>query len=75
MRIRAKMRVTEVTKTEYGAERVKLSAVYADKTNAEDNSFAKSTPSASIEMQVDNENAYGAFTPGKKYYVDFSLAP
>lgn len=72
MNIRAKMRVTEVTKMEYGAERVKLSAVYADKTNAEDNTYAKATPSASVEMQVDNEAAHGAFVPGKKYYVDFT---
>jgi hypothetical protein len=74
MNVRAKMRVTEVTKTEYGAERVKLSAVYADKTNAEDNTYAKATPSASCEMQVDNEAVHGAFVPGKKYYVDFTPA-
>ena len=51
---------------------MKLSAVYADKTNAEDNTYAKATPSASVEMQVDNEAAHGAFVPGKKYYVDFT---
>ena len=27
---------------------------------------------ASVEMQVDNEAAHGAFVPGKKYYVDFT---
>jgi len=72
MKVRAKMRVTAVTKTEYGAELVEPQAVYADKTNAEDNTFAKATPSASCKMQVDNEKVHGAFIPGKKYYVDFT---
>lgn len=72
MNIRAKMRVTEVTKTEHGSERVRLSAVYTDAKNAEDNTYAKATPSASVEIQVDNEAAHGAFVPGKKYYVDFT---
>lgn len=74
MRIRAKMRVTEVTKTEYGAERVKLTAVWADKTNAEDNTYAKATPSATVEIQVDNPEAHGAFVPGQKFFVDFTPA-
>lgn len=74
MKVRAKMIVSEVTKTQYGAEVVKLNAVYSDKTNAEDNTYSKATPSASLEMQVDNEAVHGAFVPGKKYYVDFTPA-
>lgn len=74
MKVRAKMEVSEVTKTAYGAERVKLNAVYGGDKNSEDNTYSKATPSASVEMQVDNEAVHGAFVPGKKYYVDFTPA-
>jgi hypothetical protein len=72
MNIRAKMRCSQVTKTEYGAECVKLSAVYG---NGEENkSFAKATPCATVDMQIDNPDAQGAFVPGGEYYVDFAPA-
>jgi len=66
------MQCSEVTKTSYGSERVKLSAVYG---NGEENkTYAKATPSASVEMTVDNPEAHGAFVPGREYYVDFTAA-
>lgn len=48
MNIKAKLRCTSVTKTDYNAEIVKLQAVYGD--SEENKSFSAATPSASVEM-------------------------
>ena len=72
--IRAKMQVQSVTKLAGGDEIVKLSAVYGGSTNAEDNSFSKATPQASLEMYVSNPLAQGKLLPGRKYYLDFTEA-
>src|SRR6266478_2198190 len=53
MRIRAKMQVQSITLNGY-SETVKLHAVYGGDKNTEDNSFSKATPSATLEMQIDN---------------------
>jgi hypothetical protein len=74
MKVRAKMVCSAVTKTASGSEIVELNAVYASDNNAEDNTYAKATPQASVEMTIDNPDAHGAFEPGKRYYVDFSPA-
>lgn len=71
VKIRAKMYVAEVTHNGY-SERVKLHAVFGGDKNAEDNTFAKATPSAMCEMQIDNEKAHGVMKPGQKFYVDFT---
>lgn len=68
------MAVSEVTKTSYGSERVKLNAVYSGDKNSEDNTYAKATPSASVDIQIDNPEVHGAFVPGQKFYVDFTPA-
>jgi hypothetical protein len=68
--IRAKFKCVEETRTAYGEGRkLKFSAVY-DPDLAEDRSFSKYTPSANLEMHVDNPNA--AFEVGADYYVDFT---
>lgn len=69
MKIRAKMRVTEVTKNEY-QETAKLTAVCGG--SPEDNSFAKATPCASLTISIDNPAAQGILEPGKCFYVDFT---
>jgi hypothetical protein len=40
----------------------------------ENKSFAKYTPCASVNMQIDNPAAWGSFIPGKEYYVRFNSA-
>lgn len=76
--MRAKMKINEVQTFE-GREVLKMSAVCktngypADGTD-EDNSFAKFTPGATLEMHVSNPDLYGKFKPGQKFYLDFSLA-
>lgn len=69
-RMRAKMSIQSVTRNGY-SEIVEMNAVYGGSTNDEDNSFAKSTPSGSIKLQIDNKALHGAFNPGDTFYVDF----
>lgn len=71
--IRAKLQVSEVTDTGY-ADKVRMHAVYSGDKNSEDNTFAKATPSASLEIQIDNPAARGLMKPGQKFYVDFTPA-
>lgn len=71
VQMRAKMKVESVTRTQYG-ETLKLSAVYGGSTNAEDNTFASATPSATLEMQISNKNLHGKHSPGDTFYVDFT---
>jgi hypothetical protein len=60
----------------YGTnEEVELSAVYGGSTNAEDNTYARATPTGRLQLQIDNPSAQGFFKPGKKYYVDISEVP
>lgn len=71
--MRAKMLVSEVTQTGYN-QRVKLSAVYGGGTNREDNTYASATPSANLEMTIDNRQAWDLLKPGMKVYIDFTIA-
>jgi hypothetical protein len=77
MNIKAKMTCECIE--EFGSpkyrEQVSLRAVYANETNAEDNSFASATPNARVEMSIDNPTAFGAFETGRQYYVEFSPVP
>lgn len=69
------MIVNSVTKTAYGDEITKLSAIYSGDKNAEDNTYSKATPSASLEITISNPAAQGFLVPGKSYYLDFNEAP
>jgi hypothetical protein len=77
MNVRAKMVVGEVTKVSWNPEarKVKLHAQYS--STPEDNSYAKATPTGSIEMQVDNPPVAKFFEEnlGKAFYVDFVPVP
>jgi hypothetical protein len=75
--VRAKMVVTEKLdrwQTWNGGQKqsvVKLSAV----TGEANKTWAKYTPSGSIELSIDNPEAVDAFKLGESYFVDFSIAP
>lgn len=58
----------------YPNKRVKLNAVYSGDRNIEDNQFSMATPWGTLEMMISNPNAIDFFTPGKKYYLDFTEA-
>jgi hypothetical protein len=75
--MRAKLQVQAVTKHE-SCEVLRFHAVAAKAYDAdgldEDNTFAKFSPSASLEITVANPALFGKFEPGQKYYVDFTKA-
>lgn len=75
--MRAKLRIRAVTKTE-NAETLDFYAVPAKSYPAdgsdEDNTFAKFSPSASLQITITNAALHGKFQPGETYYVDFTKA-
>lgn len=76
--MRAKLQLQTVTQHTHG-ETLKFSAVgkigsYGDDGLDEDNTYAKFSPSASLEIFVANPALLGRFKPGEKYYVDFAPA-
>ena len=76
--MRAKMKIQSVTKNESGSETLRLHAVAASKYpedgSDENNTYAKYSPSASLEICICNPNLYDKFVVGQEYYLDFTLA-
>lgn len=74
--MRAKMKVSSVTPCGETAEKLTFSAVgassYGDDGSDENNTYAKYTPSASVELTVANPELLGKFVEGECYYVDFT---
>lgn len=70
--MRAKFKVTKVTKLEGGTEIATAMAVSAD--TPENQSFSKFTPSGNLEIHITNPDTYGFFEPGGSYYLDFTKA-
>ncbi len=69
--VRAKCRVTKVTKTVEGSVCVSMVAVYDDRIE-ESKRFSKATPAGSIELWVDNPPASDYLVLGEYFYVDFT---
>jgi hypothetical protein len=73
--MRAKMRVVEV-KENGDSEELIMTAVckneYDETGNDENNTFAKWTPSANLDMHINNPNLHGKFEVGQEYYLDFT---
>ncbi len=84
-KMRAKMRVTSVlpfppVEGEVKQERLMLSCVarnngYPADGFDEDNSFAKFSPSGSLDMMIMNPMLIGQFSVGDTFYVDFTPVP
>jgi hypothetical protein len=76
--MRAKLVVGQVVRGP-GYEILHFSAVCksggypADGTD-EDNTYAKFSPMAKLELQCNNPALHGKFNPGDKFYVDFTPA-
>lgn len=73
---RAKFRCQTETQTRWSDQMepqrtYEFMAIY-DQALAEDRSFAKSTPSGTLKIVVDNPAV--SFTPGTSYYLDITLA-
>lgn len=78
MKVRAKMKVNEVTVC--GADpkkpqvRVQMGAVYSQDPNSENKSFAEYTPSASLQLNIDaGRPAADVFKHGQEVYVDVTV--
>lgn len=74
--MRAKMVVRAVVPGT-DSERLTFSAVcpkgaYPADGSDEDNTFARWTPSAVLDMQVNNPDLLGKFKAGDTFYVDFT---
>jgi hypothetical protein len=77
-KMRAKMTIASVTRHSAECETVKFHAVAAKSYPAdgsdEDNSYAKYSPSASLDITIANPALIGQLNPGETYYVDFTPA-
>ena len=83
--MRAKFQVSYVQqhfdyhdKTKKTGETLSMHAVaasqYPDDGHDDDNTYAKWSPSARLEINIANPALWDTFTVGEKYYVDFSKA-
>lgn len=75
--MRAKMIVTQVTRQEHQDD-LRFTAVaagdYSEDGSDENNTFARYTPCADLEMTIANPDLLGSIELGQEYYLDFSLA-
>lgn len=74
--MRAKLKISSVESKE-SYENLNFSAVsklegYPASGLDEDNSFAKWTPTAKLEMTITNPELIGKFKEGQVFYVDFT---
>ena len=74
--MRAKFTITTITRHSYG-ETLKMTPVcksgsYPADGSDEDNTFAKFSPSGSLELTIANPALIGTFNPGDTYYLDFT---
>lgn len=77
--MRAKLKIASVTKTSETCEQLKFHGVAAKSYPAdgadEDNTFAKFSPSVSLDITIMNPALIGKFEPGQTFYVDFTPVP
>lgn len=76
--MRAKMQVTKVVRG-IGCDTVTMNAVcktgsYPADGSDEDNTYAKFSPSGSLELSIANPALVGRIEPGTKFYLDFTPA-
>lgn len=73
--VRGKFHVTQVTQNYYPGSDKRATVKLTAATDNNNKTWAKYTPSGSIEMQIDNPEAINQFVPGESYFVDFTPAP
>lgn len=79
MKMRAKMKITSIRNHSDACESLEFSAVcksdgYPPDGNDENNTFAKWTPTAKLEMTITNPALIGKFEVGQEFYIDFHKA-
>lgn len=76
--LRMKMSVGSVKKVSDGqgnivSEEVQLSAVYSSDPASANAQWSKWTPCASLNMQINNPDAFGRVLPGQFVFVDLTI--
>ena len=73
--MRAKMSVSQVTDFGGNNQKVNMAPVcsksFGPNGESEDNTFARYSPSGSLELTITNPDLKGKIKPGQKFYVDF----
>lgn len=76
--MRAKMRLHHIDRQYEGQETLYFHAVAASKYPEdgadENNTYAKFSPSAQLQLTVANPDLLGMLHEGEEYYLDFTLA-
>jgi len=76
--MRAKMQVSQVTDFGGNNQQVKMAPVcskaFGPNGESEDNSYARWSPSGSLELTITNPDLKDKIKPGQKFYVDFTEA-
>lgn len=77
--MRAKMEVRAVEKSSPTVLKLTMAAVcgkdpFGPDGESEDNTYARWTPTATVEMYITNPNLVDKFKQGQKLYVDFTEA-
>ena len=78
-KMRAKMIIDSVEPNADDSETLRFRAVckedgYDEKGLDENNTFSTFTPSADLNMVINNPDLVGKFEPGESYYLDFTKA-
>lgn len=77
--MRAKLQISSITKHSAECEQLRFHGVAASSYPAdgsdENNTFAKFSPSVSLDITIMNPALIGKFEPGQAFYVDFTPAP
>ncbi len=76
----AKMAVTSIVKHDDNRETLHFNAVckkggYPEDGADEDNTFARFSPAATLEIYIANPALFGKFHRGQKFYLDFTESP
>lgn len=77
MSVRAKFKVNEIRRHQYGTDEMQtiaMTPVYCDKEGSENHEFWNATPQGKVELGVINLKAANFFELGKEYYLDFTPA-
>lgn len=75
-KMRAKMYVNKIEQLMHGTEIIHMTPVvaksYPNDGTDENNTFAKWTPSGSLQLNITNTELIGTFKTGTEFYIDFT---
>lgn len=72
MSVRAKLKCSQNIEMSDRAFQVNFHAVYSEDLASENKKWADATPTANLNMVINNPDAAKQFIAGQEYYVDFT---